>query len=44
MDVPIPTVKPPSLGRYALRVAWISARLLLAYYLGHADVFFYQGF
>jgi predicted secreted protein len=44
MDASVPAVTAPSFGRFVLRVAWISARILLAFYLGHADVFFYQGF
>ena len=44
MDADVPPVKPMSTGRYALWVAWIAACLVLAYYLGHPDVFFYQGF
>jgi hypothetical protein len=44
MDADVSPVNPPGPGRYALWVAWICARLVLAYYLGHPDVFFYQGF
>jgi hypothetical protein len=31
-------------GRFILRVAWIAARLIAAYYLGHTATFVYQGF
>jgi hypothetical protein len=31
-------------GRFVLQVAWIAARLTMAFYLGHSDTFFYQGF
>ena len=31
-------------GRFILRVAWIAARLIMGYYLGHTGSFFYQGF
>ncbi len=44
MATDISPVKTDGPVRYALWVAWICARLVLAYYLGHADVFFYQGF
>jgi uncharacterized BrkB/YihY/UPF0761 family membrane protein len=37
-DLPLP------LGRFIARVAWIVLQVGLAYYIGHADVFFYQGF
>jgi hypothetical protein len=38
-----PVIEVPP-GRFVLRVAWIAARLMMAYYLGHSDFFFYQGF
>jgi hypothetical protein len=46
MDADVPPVSDPATGpvRYTLWVAWICVRLALAYYLGHPDVFFYQGF
>jgi hypothetical protein len=36
--------RPPTHVEFALRVAWIAARIILVYYLGHSDFFFYQGF
>jgi hypothetical protein len=33
-----------SRGRFFVRVAWIAVQLVLVYYLGHSDNFFYQGF
>lgn len=31
-------------GRFVVQIAWIAARFMMAYYLGHSDYFFYQGF
>jgi hypothetical protein len=35
---------PLRLGPFIARVAWIVLQVGLAYYVGHADIFFYQGF
>jgi hypothetical protein len=35
---------PVPLGELLARVSWIVLQFALAYYLGHPDVFFYQGF
>jgi hypothetical protein len=37
-DLPLP------LGQLIARVAWIVLQVGLAYYIGHVDIFFYQGF
>jgi hypothetical protein len=37
-DPPLPR------GQLVARVAWVVLQVGLAYYLGHPDVFFYQGF
>ena len=39
-----PDDPPPPLGQLIARVAWIVLQVGLAYYMGHSDFFFYQGF
>jgi hypothetical protein len=43
-DLSTVTTNDLTAGRFVLRVAWIAARLMMGFYLGSADSFFYQGF
>jgi hypothetical protein len=44
MVEPVAPLNPTNTAQFMLRVLWIAVRIALVYYVGRADVFFYQGF